>query len=676
MPRTTAGKNLVIKNSVMALAWFLIQHQVIPDLEHMLDKWYTMSWSFFEGGANIIIKSKGGPTPNRHHTRARVERRVLVQDYAEGGQRCLDTEAFTRALYAKQISRLLHPEPHPGKNLVAYFVNRTYGGLKMGHRLYFSNCDFTALRDPTPLYWRTVLKIAGSFPSPTPLTTVRSKLIQRPMDPSQESGDPDEWYEEDHMTEPPLPPPTTPDQPSLSPVELLMQPLNYNQLIQGPWSGLTTDPLHYIQHSRKTTGATKLPPCTTACCYCTGSHRKPQIMGHCRLLHSSATRQQDADAILKRGLKWAGWGITHLAHILSNHDTPGGDLCISTWDEMSLKLRSLGVPRQAMTTARHEYMSLLSGLPTSWYFQVATLARTMAKYHIHLRALASRTPTLTPGKWYQDANGIVAQAGPKGKIGESYTPSSTHTLEHSPHPMDTSKHREEVVVWEQKGLPHSQMEWLRADDARADKMFGLNQTMTKRLKSVHVFGGPVLDRRMLWGDNPICRAFSSLGPWGRAYPTTDRDRDVIPLASVAATHLYYIQLAHNFTPLRTLDPAHILTGNQTSWVDLLEHAPAPQDPHPQEQNKEETTEHLVEFILDHRNTRVGEEIEYLVKWSEYDEDESSWEPRDVLEGNPALARYEQSILDNDLEGAGTTRPGAISSLLRTFQSLQNIEGRP
>ena len=91
------------------------------------------------------------------------------------------------------------------------------------------------------MYWRTVLKKAGSFPSPTPLTTVRSKLIQRPMDPSHESGDPDEWYKENHMTEHPPPPPLTPDQPTLSPVELHMQPLNYNQLRKGPWAGLTTD---------------------------------------------------------------------------------------------------------------------------------------------------------------------------------------------------------------------------------------------------------------------------------------------------------------------------------------------------------------------------------------------------------------------------------------------------
>jgi hypothetical protein len=166
MPRSIRGRNLVIKNSAMALAWFLVQHQVPPDLDHMMDEWYKLSWDFFESGAHVKVSLTSSP-PTRQTGRARVERRVLVQDYDEGGQRCLDIEAFTRALYAKQVSRLLHPEPHPGKNLVHYFVNLSYGALRMGHRLYLSNCDFLALAEPVPLFWRTCLKVYGSFQGPS-----------------------------------------------------------------------------------------------------------------------------------------------------------------------------------------------------------------------------------------------------------------------------------------------------------------------------------------------------------------------------------------------------------------------------------------------------------------------------------------------------------------------------
>ena len=108
MPRSTGGRNLVIKNSVMALAWFLVQHQVPPDLDHMMDEWYKLSWDFFESGAHVKVSLTSSP-PTRQTGRARVERRVLVQDYDEGGQRCLDIEAFTRALHTCKTG--LSPPP-------------------------------------------------------------------------------------------------------------------------------------------------------------------------------------------------------------------------------------------------------------------------------------------------------------------------------------------------------------------------------------------------------------------------------------------------------------------------------------------------------------------------------------------------------------------------------------
>ena len=55
------GRNLVIKNSVMALAWFLVQHQVPPDLDHMMDEWYKLSWDFFESGAHVKVSLTSSP---------------------------------------------------------------------------------------------------------------------------------------------------------------------------------------------------------------------------------------------------------------------------------------------------------------------------------------------------------------------------------------------------------------------------------------------------------------------------------------------------------------------------------------------------------------------------------------------------------------------------------------
>ena len=48
MPLTRDGRNIVVKNSIFALAWYMIQHQVPPDMEHMMDVWYKMGWNFME----------------------------------------------------------------------------------------------------------------------------------------------------------------------------------------------------------------------------------------------------------------------------------------------------------------------------------------------------------------------------------------------------------------------------------------------------------------------------------------------------------------------------------------------------------------------------------------------------------------------------------------------------
>ena len=79
-------------------------------------------------------------------------------------QRQLDIELFIRSQYIRQVRRLLDPRPFPGKDLVRHFVAKVYGPLRMGWRLFASNCDFLMLdADSTPTYWRYVLKMYGSM---------------------------------------------------------------------------------------------------------------------------------------------------------------------------------------------------------------------------------------------------------------------------------------------------------------------------------------------------------------------------------------------------------------------------------------------------------------------------------------------------------------------------------
>ena len=57
-----------------------------------------------------------------------------------------------------------------------------------------------------------------------------------------------------------------------------------------------------------------------------------------------------------------------------------------------------------------------------------------------------------------------------------------------------------MTVWTCKQLPHTNLEWARADTEveEAMKMFGRDKRMAKILKVVYVYGGKVLDGHLLW----------------------------------------------------------------------------------------------------------------------------------------------------------------------------------
>ena len=57
---------------------------------------------------------------------------------------------------------LADPSPHPLKGLLYYWLNATYGHLRMGHRLLSSNCDFLFLDEALPSFWKVVLQAYGS----------------------------------------------------------------------------------------------------------------------------------------------------------------------------------------------------------------------------------------------------------------------------------------------------------------------------------------------------------------------------------------------------------------------------------------------------------------------------------------------------------------------------------
>ena len=177
LSRTYQGRNLIVKNSVLAMAWYLTETQTIPDLDTILTTWQGMAWTFVESSSSSLT------TANKTQTAHRIARLILVQDYPEGGRRCLDVELFVRALRARVVRNLFEPSPHPYKNIAFYWIKRSYPLYPFHPRyLLLSNCDFTQLHPQIPQFWREALISWGSlgnglYPSsPTPATPTPQTL--------------------------------------------------------------------------------------------------------------------------------------------------------------------------------------------------------------------------------------------------------------------------------------------------------------------------------------------------------------------------------------------------------------------------------------------------------------------------------------------------------------------
>ena len=86
LPRTRCGRNIVIRNSVFAIAWYMVQSQVHPDLESMMAVWEKAGWQFFAESA----RSTADIDTHKRPQCTNVQRAVLIQDYPETGRRTQD----------------------------------------------------------------------------------------------------------------------------------------------------------------------------------------------------------------------------------------------------------------------------------------------------------------------------------------------------------------------------------------------------------------------------------------------------------------------------------------------------------------------------------------------------------------------------------------------------------
>ena len=103
LPATLYGRSLAIKNSVLAVAWYLVNHALPPDgdLDSLMSKWQEEAFRFLDDSARSAALGTRGSTV--------VARSRLAQDHSDHGARVTDVESFTRSLlcgWAKQLVSL------------------------------------------------------------------------------------------------------------------------------------------------------------------------------------------------------------------------------------------------------------------------------------------------------------------------------------------------------------------------------------------------------------------------------------------------------------------------------------------------------------------------------------------------------------------------------------------
>ena len=503
MPRTRNGRNIVNKSSVLSCGWYAVEGQWIPQLLTVLEKWRQDAWLFFEG-SNV---SRG---------RSAVSRNVLVQDYQDMGFRCQDVESFVDALYVRWVRRLADPAPHPYKGLVYYWLNKTYGHLRQGHRLLISTCDFLCLSDAIPPFWRAVLQAFGSRRGLVPAV-------------DQEGANPEVTYGDaragtDRRVNVHL---------DSTLAEVLMEPVHYNQCIGGWFGAQVIDP-HGSDRRDKA--------------------RRPAVA----LYRGSDTRAQQARGYYAMTVEYAHVGITHIIDLLEGLQ-PG--------EQLRLRVANAKWPPIVQQT----YHALLQGLPKQWLRLIRAAALFKAQHpHLPWQSVVRLSPRAKV-VWLQGYGGLVTQVGPTGSRQKGWHIADPTGRLRAAIPSQSDAQRwgaseaREVVVWEHVEPPHCKAE----EEAREREA----QREGKDAPSVYVLAGSVEDRHMLQYSPQLGRQGSSaatdLSRFAWRYGRTDRERPTIS-CHVADTHaLYDLRVSRLFTPLRTFELGALPSLDHTVWTDLL-----------------------------------------------------------------------------------------------------------
>ena len=231
MPRSRGGCAIALRNSILAQAWYLVDNQVPPNLNIMMEEWRREEWSFMSGGHT------NGAT--------NVAQATLMQDYAEGGKRVPDVERFVRALKIRRLRHLIEPHEHTHTIFGLHWMRRYYGHLRQGLRLLTSTCDFIFFDDSSvedkeaPLEWNFTLKAIGNLRGIQPAVDQAgcSPQVHYPLGDKREGAGglrrsvavKAVW----------------------SAGEVLMEPLFYNPNLSGWWDSKIVDPPEWETEHRR-----------------------------------------------------------------------------------------------------------------------------------------------------------------------------------------------------------------------------------------------------------------------------------------------------------------------------------------------------------------------------------------------------------------------------------------
>ena len=382
MPSTRAGRAVALRNSILALAWYLVENQTPPDLEAMMDSWRTTGWEFMAESTvpycrrNVPRGGLKSATNVRHET--------LIQDYAEGGQRVQDVELFAKALQVRKIRHVVEPRPQPHANFALFWLRGSYGHLRQGKRLLLSTCDFLHFsankegRTP-PLSWVYTLQAAGSMRGWQPVVSQAgaSPHVMYPLG-AREAGVGGKMR-------------TVNCKGVWGLGEVLSEPLFYNANVNGWWGAKVVDPAQWDVADRE---------------------RDP----HVRLQRWSGNRVKWAEDMYRTTQRFAQLGMTHVIHLLKGTQA-GGRLAWKTYADIlhmhlhgsqGLVTRSR-VQSRDMAVSEEEFNSLIDALPVVWKEVVAAAAARKRENPRSDVFDLIRREELPPGTWVRDSAGRVGQ---------------------------------------------------------------------------------------------------------------------------------------------------------------------------------------------------------------------------------------------------------------------------